>query len=109
MEAEQLQLLQMATAYTSLETSMAYRELMAWLEDSVESLEMQCAQVPPESKDVFHDYFTLWQQRKKVVNGIKIHVAEYLKAKQDLEDELNAEKPEVDEHQFGGDIRLPGY
>lgn len=109
MDSEKLAVLRLATAYDSLSGSLAYKDLIAWLEDSVESLEMQAAQVPPEQREHFHDYFTLWQQRKKVVNGIKIHVSEYLQAKKDLEEELQNERPS-EPHDFNsGSTSLPGY
>lgn len=109
MESEKLEILRMATAYDSLHTSVAYLDLLAWLDDSVLSLEMQAAQAAPESKEHFIDYFTLWQQRKKVVNGIKIHVAEYVQAKKDLEEELANERPSATEDINSGDTAIRGY
>lgn len=109
MDSEKLELLRMATAYDSLSRSDAFRDLIAWLEDSVQTVEMQAATALPESKQHFEGFFTLWQQRKKVVNGIKIHVQEYVAAKKELEEELNNERPDNTSYSPSGDTSLSGY
>lgn len=110
MEAERLQALQLASNYEAMASSMAFRDMMVWLDEATESLELKAAQANPESKEHFQAYFTEWQQRKLVVQGIKNRIAVQLELKTELEDEVLNERPTSGDPAFySGSTQLPGY
>lgn len=107
-QLEQATTMRLGGSYEALEKSEAFIDLMRWLEDSVEAVESQAANVPPEEAVYFREHFMLWQQRKKVVNGIKQRVELYIGQKKQLEEELTNERPD-DLGSSSTDYALPGY
>lgn len=95
-------------SYEALQSSEAFIDLLQWLTDSVDAVESQAANVPPEEAVHFREHFMLWQQRKKVINGIKQKVALRVAQKKQLEEELTHERTD-DLGSSSSDYALPGY
>jgi hypothetical protein len=109
-EAEELQELQLASSYESMAVTAAFRDLVSWLQESAESLELKCATADAEDKQHFEAYFSAWQQRKMVVAGIKQRVENQIKRKNVLEEEIHNERqPSGDPAFHPGDTNLRGY
>jgi hypothetical protein len=111
METEQAEQLRLASSYDSMASSLAFKHLIAWMEDATEESELRAANVPPEEKEHFHEYFMLWQQRKLIVTSVKAKVQSYIEYKQQLEEEMKNERPnDLGYASSGsGDYTLPGY
>lgn len=108
MELDQAETLRLGGSYEVLQTSEAFIDLMQWLEDSVDAVESQAANVPPEEAVAFREHFMLWQQRKKVVNGIKSKIELHVSQKKVLEEDLKNERPD-DLGSGSSDFTFRGY
>jgi hypothetical protein len=110
-EAEEAKRLQLALNYDAMASSPGFRDLVGWLDESVEALELKCATAEPEDERHFRAYFSEWQQRKMVVAGIKQRVRNQIETKIALEEEVKNERPSSDTYldTGGSDRSLPGY
>lgn len=96
MEIEEVLALKLATAYKSMSGSAAFKDLIADLEESAESLELKAASAKAESRQHFEAYFTEWQQRKLVLAWIRKRVSDQLAIKTELESREQNERNDDD-------------
>lgn len=107
MELEQAATIRLGGSYEALQRSEAFLDIMQWLDDACEALESQLANIPLKQKHLFNDSFQQWQQRKKVVSGIRQKVELHVGQKKQIEEDLKNER--TDDLGSSSDTALPGY
>lgn len=109
MESEDIENLRLASSYQSMSDSLAYQELVAWLEQECKKAELLVAQVPVSDKDNWHLHFLSWQRLVEVTASIKNRVESFVEFKEVTEKEIKDDERSSSPISHSYDSALPGY